>query len=45
MSAVSTYAEALFEAARERGELEETLDNLHEFVDALDENEELQSFL
>ncbi len=44
MSAVSTYAEALFEAARERGELEETLDNLHEFVDALEENEELQLF-
>jgi F-type H+-transporting ATPase subunit delta len=44
LSAVSTYAEALFEAARERGELEETLDNLHKFVDALEENEELQLF-
>jgi F-type H+-transporting ATPase subunit delta len=44
LSAVSTYAEALFEAARERDELEETLDNLHEFVNALEENEELQLF-
>ena len=44
MSAVSTYAEALFEAARDRDELEETLDNLHEFVNALGENEELQLF-
>ena len=44
MSAVSTYAEALFEAARERGELEETLDNLREFVNALEENEELGLF-
>ncbi|QIN78717.1 ATP synthase F1 subunit delta [Rubrobacter marinus] len=44
MSAVSTYAEALFEAARERGELEETLDNLREFLGALDESEELRLF-
>jgi F-type H+-transporting ATPase subunit delta len=44
LSAVSTYAEALFEAARERGELEETLDNLREFVNALEENEELGLF-
>ena len=44
MSAVSTYAEALFEAARDRGELEETLDNLKEFVGALDESEELRLF-
>ena len=44
MSAVSTYAEALFEAAREREELEETLDNLQEFVRALDESEELRLF-
>ncbi len=44
MSAVSTYAEALFEAAREREELEETLDNLREFVGALDESEELELF-
>lgn len=44
MSAVSTYAEALFEAARDREELEETRDNLREFVDALAENEELRLF-
>lgn len=44
MSAVSTYAQALFEAAREREELEETLDNLKEFVDALHESEELRAF-
>ena len=44
MSAVSTYAQALFEAAREREELEETLENLKEFVSALYESEELKSF-
>ncbi len=44
MSAVSTYAEALFQAAREREELEETLENLKEFVNALHESEELESF-
>ena len=44
MSAVSTYAEALFGAAREREELEATRDNLHEFVEALAENEELRLF-
>ena len=44
MSAVSTYAEALFEAARDRGELEETLDNLREFLGALEESEELRLF-
>ena len=44
MSAVSTYAEALFEAAREREELEETLENLKEFVSALHESEELREF-
>lgn len=44
MSAVSTYAQALFEAARERGELEETLENLKEFVGALHESEELRLF-
>ena len=33
LSAVSTYAEALFEAARERDELEEVLSDLGEFVD------------
>ena len=44
MSAVSTYAGALFEAARERGELEEVLSGLREFVAALHESEELRLF-
>ena len=44
MSAVSTYAEALFEAARERDELEEALSDLGEFVAALHESEELRLF-
>ncbi len=44
MSAVSTYAEALFEAARERDELEDTLDDLKDFVAALEESEELSLF-
>ena len=44
MSAVSTYAGALFEAARERGELEEVLSDLREFVAALHESEELRLF-
>ncbi len=44
MSASSTYAQALFEAALEREELEETLENLKEFVHALHENEELREF-
>ena len=44
MSAISTYAEALFEAARERDELEEVLSDLGEFVDALHESEELRLF-
>ena len=44
MSAVSTYAEALFEAARDREELEETLDDLKEFLGALEESEELRLF-
>lgn len=44
MSAVSTYAEALFEAARERDELEAVLEDLREFVEALDESEELRLF-
>ena len=44
MSAVSTYAQALFGATREREELEETVENLKEFVDALHESEELRSF-
>ena len=44
MSAVSTYAEALFEAARERDELEEVLSDLGEFVEALHDSEELRLF-
>lgn len=44
MSAVSTYAEALFGAARDRNELEATLENLREFLGALEENEELRLF-
>ena len=44
MSAVSTYAEALFDAAREREELEEVLSELQEFVTALHESEELRLF-
>lgn len=44
MSAVSTYAEALFEAARERDELEEVLSDLGEFTGALHETEELRLF-
>lgn len=44
MSAASTYAEALFEAAREREELEDVLTDLQEFVGALQESEELQRF-
>ena len=44
MSAVSTYAGALFEAARERSELEEVLSDLGEFVSGLHESEELRLF-
>jgi F-type H+-transporting ATPase subunit delta len=44
LSAVSTYAGALFEAARERRELEEVLSDLEEFVAALHESEELRLF-
>jgi F-type H+-transporting ATPase subunit delta len=44
LSAVSTYAEALFEAAREREELEGVLEDLAEFVGALRESEELRLF-
>lgn len=44
MSAVSTYAEALFEAARERDELEDVLDDLKDFVATLDQSEELRLF-
>jgi F-type H+-transporting ATPase subunit delta len=44
LSAVSTYAGALFEAARERSELEDILSDLGEFVSALHESEELRLF-
>jgi F-type H+-transporting ATPase subunit delta len=44
LSAVSTYAEALFEAARERDELEKVLEELKEFETALEESEELRLF-
>ena len=44
MSAVATYAEALFEAARERDELEGVLEELQEFETALEESEELRLF-
>jgi F-type H+-transporting ATPase subunit delta len=40
LSAVSTYAEALFEAAREHDELEEVLEELEEFKNALEDSEE-----
>ncbi len=44
MSAVSTYAEALFEAAREKDELERVLGDLKEFSEALHQSEELELF-
>jgi F-type H+-transporting ATPase subunit delta len=44
LSAVSTYAGALFEAARERGELEGVLSDLGEFASALHDSEELRLF-
>jgi F-type H+-transporting ATPase subunit delta len=44
VSAASTYSEALFGAALERDELEQTLEDLKGFVEALDENEELRLF-
>jgi F-type H+-transporting ATPase subunit delta len=44
LSAVSTYAEALFEAARDRDELEGTLGDLKDFFAALEVSEELRLF-
>lgn len=44
MSAASTYAEALFGAARERDELEAVLEDLNEFSSALAGSEELRLF-
>ena len=44
MSAASTYAEALFGAARDRGELEEVREELEDFAASVEENEELRLF-
>lgn len=44
MSAVSTYAEALFAAAEERGELEEVLEELQDFTALVQGNDELREF-
>jgi F-type H+-transporting ATPase subunit delta len=44
LSAASTYAEALFEAARERDELEAVMEDLNEFSEALYGSEELRLF-
>jgi F-type H+-transporting ATPase subunit delta len=44
LSAVSTYAEALFGAAHGRDELEEVLSDLGEFVEVLHDSEELRLF-
>ena len=44
MSAASTYAEALFEAAREKDELEAVMENMNEFSEALYGSEELRLF-
>jgi F-type H+-transporting ATPase subunit delta len=44
VSAASTYAEALFGAAVERGELEQTLEDLQGFAESLGENDELRLF-
>ncbi|CAN5525019.1 MAG: ATP synthase F1 subunit delta [Actinomycetota bacterium] len=44
MSAVSTYAEALFQAARDREEVEKTLEDMKDFDAAVAENEELRLF-
>jgi F-type H+-transporting ATPase subunit delta len=44
LSAASTYAEALFEAAREREELEGVMEDMNEFSGALYGSEELRLF-
>lgn len=44
MSAVSTYAEALYGAAREREELEEVLADLKGFAEMLESMDELREF-
>ena len=38
------YAEALFEAAKEKGKLDEVRDQLGQFTDAVAENRDLQLF-
>lgn len=44
MSVISTYADALFNAAREQENLEQTLEDLQGFSSAVEENEELHRF-
>ena len=41
----SVYAEALFEAAKEKGKLDEIHEQLNQFADAVDDNHDLQVFL
>lgn len=43
--AARVYAEALFEAGKDKGKLDELHSQLGEFVDAVDRNRELQVFL
>ncbi len=44
MSASATYADALFEAARERDELEGVLQDLQDFAGSMEESDELRLF-
>ncbi len=39
------YAEALFEAAKEKGDLDQVREEMNEFTDVLEENREMQLFL
>ena len=39
------YAEALFEAAKEKGDLDQVREEMNEFTDALDQSREMQLFL
>jgi F-type H+-transporting ATPase subunit delta len=39
------YAEALFEAAKEKGDLDRVREEMNEFTDVLEENREMQLFL
>lgn len=43
--AARVYAEALFEAGRDRGKLDALQSQLAQFADAVDRNRELQVFL